>query len=87
MAHTASAKKRIKQYERNRIANRVRKSQVRTALKKLEDCLAAGKSEEAKKLVPGVQKLIDQAVARGAYPKNTGARLKSRLMTRSLSKS
>ena len=82
MAHTASAKKRIKQYERNRIANRVRKSQVRTALRKLEECLAAGKKDEAKKLVPGVQKLIDQAVSRGAYPKNTGARLKSRLMTR-----
>lgn len=82
MAHTKSAKKRIKQYERNRIATRARKSQVRTALKKVDDFLAAGKTAEAKKLVPAVQKLIDQAVARGAYPKNTGSRIKSRLMTR-----
>lgn len=82
MANLADAKKRIKQNERNRQANRARKSRVKTETRKLLDAIHDGKLDDAKKSFVGLTKLLDQTAAKGTLHKNTVARRKSRLAKR-----
>ena len=42
MAHSASAKKRVRQNTKRRAINRARKSMVKTEVKKFEDAVEAG---------------------------------------------
>ncbi|MFQ5414629.1 MAG: 30S ribosomal protein S20 [Phycisphaerae bacterium] len=79
MANLASAKKRIKQNERNRVRNRARKSAVKTAIRKFEDALRSGDLQLAQALMSRATKTIDQVAAKGTLHRNTAARRKSRL--------
>lgn len=79
VANLASAKKRIKQNERNRLRNRARKNVLKTETRKLEDAIQAGNLDSAKELFVAVSKKIDQVAAKGTLHKNTAARKKSRL--------
>ena len=82
MANSASAKKRIRQNERNRICNRARKSAVKTESRKLLDLIHNGDLEAAQEVFAGVQKKLDQVAAKGTLHRNTAARRKSRLARR-----
>ncbi len=55
------------------------KTGYRTAVKKVETAIAAGKAEEAKNLFVDATKKIDQACTKGVIKKNTAARKKSNL--------
>lgn len=79
MANLASAKKRIKQNERNQMRNRARKTMLKTQTRKFEDALQAGNLDSAKQIFVEVTKKIDQIAAHGTLHKNTAARKKSRL--------
>ena len=76
MAHHKSAKKRIRQTEKLREANRYYKKSTRTAIRKLRGMADHG---EAEKFLPKVISMIDRLVKRNSWHKNKGANLKSKL--------
>lgn len=54
---------------------------MKSVIKEYKKLISAKKTEEAKKLIPKLQKVIDKAAKRGVIKKNTAARKKSRLIT------
>jgi len=82
MANSASAAKRVRQQERNRIRNRARKQRLKTETRKLLDALHDGKTDAAKDSYRVLTKHLDQTAAKGTLHKNTAARRKSRLAKR-----
>ena len=79
MAHSLSAKKRIKQNAQRRTINRARKSQVKTQIKHFEAAVTGGDSEKAAEQLRLVVKKLDKAAAGSTMHKRTAARKKSRL--------
>ncbi|RDY29686.1 30S ribosomal protein S20 [Romboutsia weinsteinii] len=79
MANIKSAKKRIKVIEKKTALNRARKSQVKTAIKRFEDAVAAGNREEAVAKFEYAQKRISQVASKGTIHKNAAARKVAKL--------
>lgn len=82
MAHSLSAKKRIRQNESANARNRWRKSEMREARKEVLEKIAHGSIDEAKAAFKKAAQLIDKTASKGVIHKNTAARLKSRLNAR-----
>jgi small subunit ribosomal protein S20 len=82
LANTASAKKRIKQNERNRVRNRAHKSAVKTQTRRFLDAIQGGDLNAAQEAFALVQKKLDQVAAKGTLHRNTVARRKARLASR-----
>ena len=82
MAHSLSAKKRIRQNIKRRAQNRWRKNTFRTAIKKYRETLLHGTVEQAQSELQMLYKLLDQVAGKGTIHKNTAARYKSRLALR-----
>jgi small subunit ribosomal protein S20 len=80
LANIQSQIKRNKQNEKRRVRNRVVRGSARTAVKKAQVSLEAGKSEESKKAVLEAVSTLDKAAQKGTIHKNNAARRKSRLM-------
>ena len=78
MAHSRSAKKRVRQTELRRNRNRAGRSAMNTAIKKFEGALKSG--EQVEQELSQTVKTIDKAAARGIIHRNAAARRKSRLM-------
>ena len=76
MAQHQSAKKRIRQDAKKRIANRYYKKSTRTAIQKLREMTD---STEAKKFLPKVISMIDRLAKRNTWHKNKASNLKSKL--------
>ncbi len=79
MPITSSAKKALRGSARKRDFNDSRKIEVKNAVKKLKKLVSTGNLEEARKLMPSVQKAIDKGSKRGIFKKNTASRKKSRI--------
>ena len=80
MPNIKSAIKRVQIAERNRIRNRKVKSTIKTAIRSLQEEVNADKdSEKVPELLNKCNSLIDKAVSKGVYHKNTASRKKSRL--------
>ena len=79
MANNPGAIKRIKQSERNRVANAAWRSRVRTWTRKTKEAVDAGDVDAAKECARVATSAIDRATRRGIYHKNWAARNKSRL--------
>ncbi len=79
MAHSLSAKKRVRQNEKRRIINRARKSQVKTQIKRLEKAIEQGDSASANEQYRFVAKKLDKVASTSTMHKRTAARKKSRL--------
>jgi small subunit ribosomal protein S20 len=79
LAVTKSADKRNRQSKVRRIRNRVAKSEIRSAIKKLMSEVEAKNGDAANKEFISVQKLLDTAKSRGILHRNVVARKKSRL--------
>ncbi|MCS6971095.1 MAG: 30S ribosomal protein S20 [Planctomycetota bacterium] len=79
MPHTRSAAKRLRQNEKRRIANKARRTELKTIRKRLERCLHDGKLEEAEQLYRRLSKRLDQAASVRTIHKNTASRIKSRV--------
>jgi small subunit ribosomal protein S20 len=82
MAHSASAKKRVRQNIRQRARNRWRKQKVRTAIKDYREAILHGSVEDAETKLSGLYKMLDQTAAKGTWHKNTASRTKARLAAR-----
>jgi small subunit ribosomal protein S20 len=79
MAHSSSARKRIRQTETRTAVNRARVSRIRTFLKKVEQAIASGDQAAAKAAFKVMQPEIHRGVTKGVFLKNTAARRLSRL--------
>ena len=78
MANIHSQEKRILRSERERLENRRYTSRIKTYFRRLEAAVAAGDDATADAEHLELVRAIDKAVKRGALPRNTGARKKSR---------
>jgi small subunit ribosomal protein S20 len=79
VAHSLSAKKRIRQNAKKRTINRARKSQVKTQIKHFEEALSGGDTESAKEQYRLIVSKLDKTAATSTMHKKTAARKKSRL--------
>ena len=79
VAHSLSAKKRIRQNAKKRSINRARKSQVKTQVKRFEEALSSGDTEAASEQYRLVVSKLDKTAATSTMHKKTAARKKSRL--------
>ncbi len=74
-----SSEKRVRQSEKRRLRNRMWKSRVKTAIRRLEEVMALGKKEEVENFLKEAVSLIDRAKSKGVFHPNTAARKISRL--------
>ena len=79
MANIKSARKRAHQAIGLRAHNMKLRTEVRTAIKNVKKAVAAGKKEDAAKLLLQSQRVIDRIVGKGILHRNAGNRHKSRL--------
>jgi small subunit ribosomal protein S20 len=79
MANTVSSLKRVRQTERKTAVNRLRKSRLRTQVRKLRRLVAGKDANAAQAELSETHSLIDRAAKWGVIKKNTAARYKSRL--------
>jgi small subunit ribosomal protein S20 len=79
MAHTASAKKRLRQSEKRHAQNKAVKSRLATLRRRFVDALEAGDLAKAQQELTTVQKAFDQAGAKHTVHKKTAGRKVSRL--------
>ncbi len=80
MAHTKSAKKRIRSSKRRQSYNKPIRSRVKTYLTKAEEVISSGNMEVAIEVVRQAISTLDKAAKRGIIHRNKAARHKSRLM-------
>ena len=79
MAHSLSAKKRVKQNAKSRTINRARKSQIKTQIKHFDLAISSGDSEAASEQYKLVAQKLDKSAATSTMHKRTAGRKKSRL--------
>ncbi len=79
MPKQGSSEKRNRQNDSHRLQNKMVRSRVRTAIRKLADQIHSGAKEEAGKSFLTCQSLLDRAVTKGVFHRNLAARKKQRL--------
>ncbi|MHA7812723.1 MAG: 30S ribosomal protein S20 [Phycisphaerales bacterium] len=82
MAHSNSAKKRIRQNVTRRARNRWRMKSMRGAIKAFETAVAQGNSDEATKAFREASKIVDRTASKGVIHANQASRRKSRMNAR-----
>ena len=82
MANTPQSKKRARQNEARFAINKMRRSRIRTFLRKVEEAIATGDGETAAQALKAAQPELMRGVSRGVYHRNTAARKMSRLAAR-----
>lgn len=82
MAHSLSAKKRIRQNVKRRALNRWRKDQIKASEKAFLAAVHDGDVAAAEQQYRAVTKSLDKVADRGTIHKNAAARKKSRLAKR-----
>lgn len=82
MAHSLSAKKRIRQNAKRRLRNRWRKDAIREQGKSFLAALAKGDAKTAGTELNKTVAVLDQAAAKHTIHKNTAARRRSRMTRR-----
>jgi small subunit ribosomal protein S20 len=90
VAHSNSAKKRIRQNETRKARNHWRKSQVKSAVRNFETVLKDGTEAQMQDALQQCYKTLDKVAAKGSIHKKTADRKKGRLakaMNKALAKS
>ena len=82
MAHSASARKRIRHSVDANARNRWRKGKIKDAVKEFTSALTAGDKAKAANAYKTTSRLLDQVAAKGTIHRNAAARRKSRLAAR-----
>ena len=77
MANTKSAQKRSRQSLKRASANKLAKSNVRSARKALNIAISAGSKDDAEKSLRKLSSFADKAAKNGAIHKNSATRLKA----------
>ena len=82
MAHTLSAKKRIRQNAARRARNRWRLRRMRIAIKAFQTAVASGDAGQAGEAMRAAAKIVDRTAQKGVIHRNQAARRKSRMSAR-----
>jgi len=82
VAHSLSAKKRVRQNEKRRARNRARKADIRGEVKTFTAAITAGDVTKAEQELKKVVVLLDRTAAKNTIHKNAAARKRSRLTKR-----
>ncbi|MBO6853149.1 MAG: 30S ribosomal protein S20 [Marivivens sp.] len=82
MANTLQSKKRARQNERRFAVNKMRRSRIRTFLRKVEEAIASGDKDAAQAALQAAQPELMRGVTKGVFHKNTASRKMSRLASR-----
>jgi small subunit ribosomal protein S20 len=77
-----SAEKRVRKTAKRTAANKNRRSQVRGAIRKVEEAIAAGDKKAALAALKAAEPQIMRGVSKGVIHRNTGSRKVSRLSAR-----
>lgn len=79
MAHTKSARKRIRQDEKRRLRNQSVKTRVRSLVKKFRASLGKSDSEQTAKALKEAVQALDKAASKGIIHPKTASRKVGRL--------
>jgi small subunit ribosomal protein S20 len=79
MPNTISAGKRVRKTARRTEVNKARKSQIRSAIRQVEEAIASGNKDAAKAALKAAEPQIRKGVSKGVIHRNTGSRKISRL--------
>ena len=79
MAHSLSAKKRVRQNLKRRARNRARKEMIKDDVKSFSAALTVGDFGKADTALRKVTQRLDRVAGKGTIHKNTAARKRSRL--------
>lgn len=82
MAHTAAARKALRQTKKHTYRNRRVKERLKDLVKRLQGMLAEQKNEEAQALLPKFMQALDKAAKEKIIHRNRANRLKSAWMKR-----
>lgn len=82
MAHSLSAKKRIRQNIKRRARNRARKARIRAQVREFNQALAAGDITRAEAALRMATKTLCRTADKGTIHKRAAARKRSRLARR-----
>lgn len=82
MANSPQSKKRARQAERRTLVNKIRRTRIRTFLRKVEEAIAGGDQPTAATALKAAQPEIMRGVSKGILHKNTASRKMSRLTAR-----
>jgi small subunit ribosomal protein S20 len=77
-----SAEKRVRNTAKRTAINKARRSQVRSAIRSVEEALASGDKVAATAALKAAEPQIMRGVSKGVIHKNTGSRKVSRLAAR-----
>lgn len=79
MANIKSAIKRIELTQKATLRNKVKKTEIKNAIKKFESAVSAGSKDEAAKLLKEVDKKLKRAANKNVIHKNSASRKLSSL--------
>ncbi|NLW01834.1 MAG: 30S ribosomal protein S20 [Clostridiaceae bacterium] len=79
MPNIKSAMKRVKVSQAKRLRNKMKKSELRTAIRRYREALDS-KADNSEALLKAAIKKLDQAAAKKVIHRNTASRKKSQLM-------
>lgn len=82
MANTKSAKKAARQIARRTVVNKARRSRVRSAVRQVEEALAAGDRSRAIAAMAEAEPALIRAAQKGILHRNAAQRKVSRLADR-----
>lgn len=82
MANHKSAEKRNRQAQIRRMRNRVNKTKMKSAIRKVNTAVEAGSAEEAKEALQQAIPVIAKTASKGTIHKRTSSRKISRLTQR-----
>lgn len=82
MANTKSAKKAARQIARRTVINKARRSRMRTAVRKVEEAIAAGDRNAANAAMAAAEPAVIRAAQKGIVHRNAASRKVSRLAHR-----
>ncbi len=82
MPNTVSSEKRVRKTARRTAVNKNRETQVKSAVRKVEEALAAGDKKAATAALKAAEPAIMRGVSKGVIHRNTGSRKVSRLAAR-----
>jgi len=82
VANIKSQIKRNRQNEKRRVRNKSVKSALKTAVRKFNEAVAAGNTDEAATLMHDASRKLDKAVSKGVIHKNQAANRKSAIAKR-----
>ncbi len=82
MANHKSAEKRNRQAQVRRLRNRINKTKMKNAIRKVNEAVLAGSAEEAKTALQAAIPVIAKTASKGTIHRRNGSRKISRLSKR-----